>query len=56
MAVGEAPDPLPTTQVIALDCEALLARRSDEEAVLKAAAPEPPPSEEDDPVLDALEP
>jgi len=56
MALGEAPDPLPTTQVIALDYEALLSSNPNEEAAFKAAAPAPPAPEEDDPALDEWEP
>lgn len=56
MAVGDAPDPLPTRQVIALDYEALLARTPDDEAAFKLAAPEPSPPEEDEPALDEMDP
>lgn len=57
MAVGDAPDPLPTRQVIALDYEALLARTPEDEAAFKLPEPEPaPPEEEDDPALDEMDP
>lgn len=54
MAVGDAPDPLPTWHVIALNYEALLARTPEDEAAFKLAAPEPALPEEDDPALDEI--
>lgn len=56
MAVGEAPDPLPSTQVIALDYEALLSSSPEEEAAFTAKALEPSALEEDDLALDEMEP
>jgi hypothetical protein len=56
MAVGEAPDPLPAREVIALNYGALLASCPEAEAALKAATPEPPVPAEDDLVLDKIEP